>query len=196
MARIFNINLYPSGGWYFRDAEGVKHVGSSLQALVNTVRAYRERNALDIGDPEMDIVNQLCARDPGYCREEVRRVPTPAPGAPRNPLSTLAQKVSSWVSQRFADRRMGRIKKVTASEAKRRAAICARCPKQLAFPSTCGGCKENVNRLAAEAVANEVLDRSLQCCSILAEWTPTSVWIDSPPEPNNDLPVECWRKLK
>lgn len=196
MARIFNENMYPDGGWWFRDSDGVKHTGSSFRALLKTVRAYRERAAIEIGDLEVEVVNQLCARNPGYCREEPQRV-APAPsGAPRNAISTLAQKVSSWVSRRFADRRMGRLKKVTASEAKRRAQICAKCPKQTAFPSTCGGCKENVNRLAAEAVANETLDRSLQCCSVLAEWTPASVWVDSPPEPNPDLPNECWRKLK
>lgn len=195
MARWFNENLYPEGGWWFRDADGVKHVGSSFRALLNTVRAYRERAAIEVGELEAEVVNQLCARNPGYCREEVQRV-VPTPSGPRNTISTLAQKVSSWVSQRFADRRMGRTKKVSAGEAKRRAQICAKCPKQLAFPSTCGGCKENVNRLAAEAVANEVLDHSLQCCSVLSEWTPTSVWIDAPPEMNPDLPLECWRKLK
>jgi hypothetical protein len=65
----------------------------------------------------------------------------------------------------------------------------------MAFPSTCGSCKENVNRLASETVSGQPLDANLRCCSVLAEWTPVSVWLDLPPEPNAELPAGCWRKL-
>lgn len=197
MSRIYNVNLHPSGGWEFIDPQGVKHAASGFKALINVVTAYRKRAKLDPGDPEVEITNQICARHPDFCKGAAPKIissPVPA-GAPRNFISTLAPKVSSWVSRLFGEKRMGRVKKVSAAEARRREQICARCPKQVPFPSSCGGCIDNVNRLSGEIVS-EPLNKSIQCCMALAEYTPVSVWLDQPPVDNGNLPEECWRKQK
>lgn len=197
MPRIYNENLHPSGGWEFIDSAGVKHTGSSKKSLVNAVTAYRKRAGFEPGDPEVEITDQICSKHPDFCRGATPKVSAaPAsPGTPRNFLSTLAPKVSSWVSRLFGEKRMGRVKRVPAAEARRREQICARCPRQVPFPSSCGGCVDNVNRLSGEIV-NEPLNRSIQCCTVLAEYTPVSVWLDRPPVVNAELPDECWRKQK
>lgn len=196
MARIYNENLWPDGGWFFIDASGVRHSGTSFRALVNVVAEYRARAGFEPGDPTVEVTEQVCSRQPEFCHAGVpRQVPLQVTSPiPRNYISTLAQKVSSWISTKFADKRMGKVQRVGAAEARRRESICARCPKQHAFPSSCGPCLDNVNRLAGEVIPGEPLNHGIKCCSALAEWTPVSVWLDEPQVADDGLPAECWKK--
>jgi hypothetical protein len=194
MSQKFNENLYPDGGWYFRDAEGVKHTGSSFRSLVKTVADYRTRNKFEPGEPEVEITVQLCGRNPGYCRDDQPRVPKATEQKPRSTVGTLAQKVISWMTWMTQQRRLKKLQKVSRVEAKRRANICSRCPKQAAFPLSCGACKASVKALERALLGEDPVHDSIETCSVLREQTSTSVFFEFPPSTNPDLPANCWRR--
>jgi hypothetical protein len=195
MSVRFNENLYPDGGRFFKDADGVTHKGSSFKSLIKTVRDYRERNKFEAGDPELEITTQLCGRNPGYCNEAVPRVPAPKQGKPRSSVSQLGQKVMSWMTFMIQEKRRNRLSRVPRAEAKRRADICARCPRQAAFPLACGACKASVKTTEKGLLDNQSpVHDGIETCSILHEQTSTSVHFVLPPSDSDELPENCWRR--
>lgn len=196
MSLRFNENMYPDGGWYFRDAQGVNHIGNGFRSLVKVVTEYRTRNKFELGDPEVEITVQLCGRNPGYCRDD--QPGAPRPGAQRGPRSTkgtLTQKVIFWMTWMTQQKRLKRLKKVSRAEAKRRANICARCPKQQAFPLSCGSCKANMKNLERALLGEDPVHSSIETCSVLQEQTSASVFFELPHSDNPDLPANCWRQI-
>ncbi len=195
MSVRFNENLYPDGGWYFKDSDGVTHRGSSFKSLINTVREYRARNKFEAGDPEVEITTQLCGRNPGYCNDTTPRIPEPKSVRLKSSVSHLGQKVMSWMTFMIQEKRRGRISRVPQSEAKRRAGICARCPRQHAFPLACGACKLSVKTSERGLLDNQApVHDGIETCSILHEQTSTSVHFNLPSSDNPELPENCWRR--
>lgn len=187
--QIFNPNLYPgNGGWYFVDSNGTKHVGSSFNALVNTVTAYRQRNGFPMGDPHGEITAQLCARQPGFCRDSDQGV---VPPLPRH--AHLTQRIVSWVGSWVQEKRFGRLKRVSDEEARRRAGICATCPRQIGIPMTCSDCAENLARMRLAILdGQQPVHKGLQTCDVFLDDLQVIVHHESGTSPA--APVWCWRK--
>ena len=86
MSLRFNRGLFPPGGWVYVDSTGVTHLGKSFAQLVSRVVNYRVINRLPMGDPAVEIDDQLCKNFPGYCRgpsaasRPKRIIPQPGPG--------------------------------------------------------------------------------------------------------------------
>ena len=69
MKRI-NDGIYPkNGGYLFIESDQSRHVGTSPGNLLLRVVAYRKRAGLPAGNPEVEIQNQICERNPGICYE-------------------------------------------------------------------------------------------------------------------------------
>lgn len=189
MALSFNPNLWPDGGWFFKDADGVKHVASSFPALINTVTEYRKRRSQPPGDVEQEITVQLCGRNRGFCKDT-----NPGP-IPEMPSPTLHQKVLDYLTTMTQEKRLKRLKRVSDDVARQRAEVCARCPRQRAHPSTCGGCLQSIaNSRKALLDGQDPVHAGIQTCSVLQEDAATMVHFDVGRRNDPGLPPQCWRR--
>lgn len=186
----FNPNLWPDGGWFFKDADGVKHKGSSFNALVKTVIEYRQRRGQNVGDATQEIVVQLCARNRGFCKD------THPPGPiPETPSSNLMAKILNFMGWLIQEKRLGHIRLIDRNVAMARANICAKCPRQRALPTSCGGCKASVHT-SRKAILDgqEPVHAGIAVCAALDEDVATVVHIAVPQRHDESLPAECWRR--
>lgn len=192
MSAILNTHVYPPGGYYFVDAEGVRFEAENTKKLAQRVKEYRFLNGKQAGDPEQEINDFTCARYPTGCRDKDAR-----PLKPSADHIPLAARVTRWLAiiVRALGRNPGAY--VSKAEANRRAAICLTCSQQADWRSGCGPCQEATNRLAFSARRGmEAIDGGqLKACSILGEDTRTSVFLDGlKPSDRPELPKHCWRK--
>lgn len=185
-----NLNLYPDGGYIFVEGDGTQFRGDGWKDLIAKVKAYRERNRREVGDPESDIFSQYCARMPSHCRD-MRHVPVQTGG---HSLS-LNQRVMQFIANLLEWKRRAPIARVADSEAAERAAICANCPRQKSLVKTCQQCLTTV-----EHGRKVILDghpsqhQGLMACEALGEDLPLTVHIEQPPVPEDRVPAHCWRK--
>ncbi len=202
-ASRWNPRVYPAGGWQFTDSANIKHLGTSLPTLVNAVREFRNRNALPPGSPEQEVVDQLCKRFPHACTGgEVSGSAVRPAGKEASGREKLALSVVVWLSK--VARAVARVGKpdqtfATKTEAERRAAICAECPKQTRWDTNCGSCGQGHRRMSFALRRGRDVDNPtrLLACSVLAEDTRLSVFLENlQPVKSDDLPENCWRKEK
>jgi hypothetical protein len=131
-----NEGLYPSGGYVFRETDGVTITSDSWSSLVVAVSAYRVRRKLAPGAPWEEICNQYCASRPHVCSQVW--------GDRRQPeFNGTTATVISWLADMRAKKNSKELVYVSASEAKTRAAICAKCPMRFEWPS-CKSCNKPV----------------------------------------------------
>lgn len=184
-----NPNLFPSGGWYFKDADGVKHKSNSFANLIKTVTQYRERRGQAMGNPTQEIMVQTCGRNPGFCRDG-HTVPVP-----EAPSSNMMAKILNFLTWLIQEKRLGHLRLIDRDVALARAHICAQCPRQRSLPTTCGSCKAGVaNSRRAILDGQEPVHAGIQVCSVLEEDVATVVHIAVPQRHDVTLPAECWRR--
>lgn len=182
-----NQNIYPKSGHFFKDAEGVKHVGDSWPGVIARLKAYRRRRGQPEGDAAAEVVAQVCAREPILCQPD-----SGAQHAAAIRKASLKSRILSWlVSVRGnTDKRF-----VEQSLARQRADICAKCPKNVPLPSGCASCTNTVMGLRKEILGpGRFIDGRLNECDCLTEDIPITVHIDMIALDNPDLPGHCWRR--
>jgi hypothetical protein len=186
----FNPNLYPDGGWWFKDAEGTKHKANSFDNLVKTVIEYRQRRAQDVGNPTQEITVQLCGRHRGFCKD------THPPGPmPETPNGNLMAKILNFMGWLIQEKRLGHIRLIDRNVALARANICAQCPRQRALPTTCGSCKSSVATSRRGILdGNDPVHQGIAVCSALEEDVCTVVHLAVPQRHDETLPAACWRR--
>jgi len=192
----FNTFLRPVGGKYFLDADGVKFRGDQWEHVAARLRSYRKRAGQPPGDPEQEILDQVCARQPEYCQEAKPSPPAQRAIAAANEFSRASSRaITQWLVSILRLRRVGGAQPVPREEARRRAAICAGCPMQKAFSSVCGSCKA-MRKTAKQILfgGSSSIGEKLKGCRVLGEDTSTSVHISQDPSANLALPANCWRK--
>lgn len=185
-----NKNLYPPDGYVFREADGSHHRGGSWKDLQNRVKTYREINSIYIGDVWADIVIQVCARLPNFCRSNAPVVPPR-----RRESNSLNTRISAWVGQLLAAKRMGKVSFVPDDEARRRASICLGCPMQKPMARTCGACITLVDRSRRIVFGHkDPVHQGLLSCDALGEDSVLAVHLVQPPREPHLVPSFCWRK--
>lgn len=184
-----NKNLYPPDGYVFRETDGSHHRGSNWKSLEDRVRTYREINGLPAGDVWGDIEAQICVRIPHFCRSQTK---TPVR---RREGSSLNGRVTGWIGRQLGTKRAGRITFASDEEARRRAAICGRCPQQQALSKTCGDCLRQVAKARAVIFGRKPLvSQNLEACGVLGEDSTLAIHINQPSADPNGLPADCWRR--
>ena len=183
-----NVNVYPTGGYFFKEADGtIIKANSSWASVIARVIAYRRRNKLPVGDPKKEVHAQACERDPANCREDV------------DPVTQLALRVASLKGRALAWLAGLRAKREEllwgdGENAAARAAVCAGCPAHAALAGGCGACRKALAGVRAELAGARPVDPKLGGCSILGEDCAIAVWIDQPTVDNQELPACCWRR--
>jgi hypothetical protein len=188
----FNQNLYPDGGYLFTDRDGTVLRGDSWRDLEKRIRGYRAINNFSPGDPWTELQVQVCARQPSFCREEG---PGPVNGGHHS--TTLNQRVINWFIHVIGLKRVNRLPRVDDNEARRRADICARCPRQTSLNKACEACIASIVTSRKAILDGQAsLHQNLQPCGALGEDPTIAVHIEQSPSDNPHLPAECWRKQK
>lgn len=185
--RQFNRNLYVER--VFTERDGTRHRGDTWRELFESIRKYREINSFDPGEPEREVNEQVCAKQPGLCgeHEDVVRVVN-------GHSLTFNQLILQWLATTISSLRLHAIKFVPTEEASRRAKICAGCPKQLALNNSCGTCITSVTNARIGILEARNNYQNLLPCGMLNEDCAVSVSLELPPSTNPNLPANCWRR--
>lgn len=190
MSLRINLNLYPKEGFFFKESDNAKIRAASWKAVVKKVREYRERAKLPIGDPEAEVMQQACQRNPTLCHPTGPRITV-------NPPVSLKSRVLQWLSNFRRQKEGGaHLAQVSAEEAAGRARICASCPMNRPIGvNSCSSCKLAVGELRKYLFGDAKFDGRLGGCEILGADIASAVRFDEVRVDNPSLPVHCWRKI-
>lgn len=181
-----NSNLYPKSGYRFKQPDGTIIVGPDWNTVIAKVIAYRKRNNLPFGDPDAEVNAQACQNNPSLCREDSQVT------REQRKIVSLKGRVLNW----FSNIRAGRIEIGDEENMRKRANICALCPKNISLPDGCAACRGAVKEVRKSVIGSRPVDERIAYhgCIVLGFEPATAAWIDSPTVENSELPPYCWRK--
>jgi len=183
-----NPNIYPPGGFVFRERDGTMIRAGSWKAVVTRTKAYRKRNVLEVGDVEKEVMDQACAASPDLCQ----RVNTEAVPVPR----TLKSRVFAWLNDWRKEKKNNPVRYVSDAEAERRAKICQGCGFQRAVGGGCSSCAAFLKASRKEILEKVPAQTSVGACAVLNSDLPTAVHLDEIAIRHTELPGHCWRKAQ
>ncbi len=187
MKRI-NPNIYPSGGYTFKEQDGSVHSADSWEGVMVRVTAYRKRQRKDFSRVREEVTLQACSKHPILCVED--NGVTPA----RQKEVSLKGRVLKWLTSMRLRKEKENFKFVNSDMHAARTDVCIRCPLDKSLPHGCGACKAALTELRETLVGGRQTDSRIEACPILGEYLPVSTWIDDPTIVNPSLWQECWRK--
>lgn len=190
--RIINLNLFPAGGFFFRDADGSVHRAGSWRRVIAKVTEYRARNKMPPGKPEEEVFAQACVRQPAICGgNQTQAISVVKPATP------FKAKVLQWCNSLRREQEKGPLVYVSDAESKRRAAICATCPFNTPTGANdCSSCKQSFVNYRDNLIGTaRPRDKRLGGCKILNSDLVTAVHLDEVRIDNSALPGHCWRKI-
>ena len=189
-----NLNLSPPEGYEFRETDGTLLVGTSWRGLVRVVAKYRAGAKLPPGNPFAEIMEQACRRNPSLCTESNT---VPYPQQTKDPRSGIKLRVMHWlVAWGKQARSLDGIRFVDAETARKRADVCAKCPRNALLPTGCGACRKSLASLRSNVIGgHRATDGRLGGCDVLGSDLPAAVHLDEIRIDDTNLPAECWRKV-
>lgn len=126
--------IYPSAtGYTFIDSTGTRLEGGNLPDLIQRVGAWRKLNGLHPGNPEAEVHEFLCKRNPGLCRGGVAAA-TAVPDNSRR----LAERVLAWLGR--IGSAFTRPERVPDGVIEARVAACRQCRYNKEYTAACAGC--------------------------------------------------------
>lgn len=185
-----NKTLYPSGGYKFLNSDGVTLVGTSWETLEIAVMEHRKRHGLPPGEPWKEICAQYCTAHPELCSKPW--------GAQRHPdLNGTSATVLDWLDVVRKASEKGELEFVSPEEAKRRAAICKKCPLRVEWPS-CVSCSKPTQALRWRILRGQQHSGAeLGACTKfrIDLYVAVSLKHDFAPSARvSDVPKECWKR--
>jgi len=186
--KSLNPNIFPKGGYFFRDSDGAKIFADSWPGVIRRVEAYRKRAGYPPGNPTDEVIAQVCARDGTVCVETTEAY------ASQLRKTSLKGRVLQYLNRLRQNKTKEPPAFVDESEARRRAAVCAKCPKNTALPGGCASCKAAVTEMRKDLLGPKFIDGRLEACIILGEDLPVSSHLDQQTVIPEELPGDCWRK--
>lgn len=186
--RKLNPNLFPKDGFWFKNGDGVKLAAATLKDLVVRVIAYRKRARQEPGDPANEVVGQICERNPVLCYNDAGSMEVALKKA------SLKSRVLAWMALARRHAKESKIEFVDFQTSQARAAVCAKCPLNVAFEQGCASCNETQNEIRKEVMGRRVLDQRLMSCLVLGEDMKMAAHMERETVDNGDLPAHCWRK--
>jgi hypothetical protein len=188
--KVINPNIYPHGGFFFREGDGTRHAANSWSGVVARVKRYRLRQGKPTDTVENEVLFQACVRNPSLCVEDN--------GVTRAKLkeASLKTRVLKWLNHIRGIKEKGgdAIRFAEPGLHDARVDVCYRCPMDKGLPEGCGSCQQALKHLQEEVVGGRKTDSRIAACPVLAEYLPVSTWIEQDAVPNDALWGECWRK--
>jgi hypothetical protein len=185
--RKINVNLFPKGGYVFKENDGTIITSSNWKGVFARVTEYRRRNNFPSGNPEQEVMEQACKSNPGICTDE-----TPQMLRDRRRVS-LKGRWLAWLSEKIRLRAKEPLVFVD-EEAPARANICANCPENQAMQEGCSSCRSAVNEMRRTLIGGKAIDGRLHGCAVLSQDNAVAIYLDEQRVDEPDLPTQCWRK--
>lgn len=182
----------PNGFRHYDSTTKITFEGSSWEDVARKLEGYRRANGMHVGSPIEEIVTKFCSEFPHYCFKADRNQVF---AAMQHTDLGFGNRVVGWVSTTVS--RVHLLRRVSEHNANARAAICAQCPRQQDWTTSCGCSVGQVSQLKGYVfkslgVSETNATRPLRACGALAEETSVSVWLEQPPV-NSGQPENCWR---
>jgi hypothetical protein len=186
--KTVNPNLPLVGGHTFTESDGMVLTAENWKKLAVRVAEYRAIRKLPPGQPWQDIMAQICQRNPARCHE--------APGVITPASPSIKGRVFQWLGTKSREQRStSGLTFVKDEEARKRAAVCQKCPNRAQAGSGCSSCQSSLAALRKAVLGGRSpIEPKLGACYKLAEDLPVAVHIDDTPVNDNSLPATCWRK--
>lgn len=192
MSLKIKTGLHPTGGYFFLESDGSRHIANGPINCIRKITDYRKRNGMPPGDPKADFFRQHCERNPTHCFSAAEVPHAGVAAVPTSKPRSLKGSVLSWL-MRMRGRR-GDLRWVSDQETRRRVDICLRCPKNQNISGTCSSCKAALGGLRSEILGGKVLvDARAAGCAALNEDIPISAMLDDAAVEPAGLPGQCWR---
>lgn len=186
--KAINPNIFPKGGYLFKDPDGTVHTGDSWAGVRARVKAYRKRQGKPVDTVDEEVITQACQRNPVLCVEE-----HPANAEQMKKVS-LKGRVLLWLNRVRNVRGKRPLVFVAGDLNAARADVCFRCSKNQGTPEGCGSCRAALKALRDDIIGSRNFDQRLNACGVLGEYLPVSTWLELQAVPDPELPWECWRK--
>lgn len=193
-------------GYIFVETDGTRFRGNSWEDLTQKVAEYRSQRG-GVGDVRGDVIRQNCKKQPAACRDDAPKAHKPSPrdrvpDAPRPAVppgisagGNVVAGVTNWIARLMNLKRKGQLSFVPVPEARRRASICAQCPKQQQVTGSCGGCMSALKASKAILLSGQgIVEKAISGCRALSEDTGVSIHLVQPASGQADLPANCWRR--
>jgi hypothetical protein len=186
--RYINPNIFPKDGYKFQDRDGSWHHADSWAGVIKRVRIYRTRNKMEMGNPEVEVIEQACARAPNLCVDNNGHTEE------RVKVASLKSRVLQRMNALSQAKEKNQVNFVEHDESRQRAEICAKCPKNISIPAGCASCKAALKHLREVVIGKRFVDGRLSACAVFGSDLATEVHLDEVRINHADLPGNCWRK--
>jgi len=186
--RQINRNLFPRDGYFFKESDGVRIGADTWAGVIARVKRYRARAGLPPGNPEEEVMNQACDRNPGYCTTENAAYTHEVSRA------SLKNRVLLWFLQMRKRKTDESIRIMSDTDARNRAQVCAGCPRNQALPEGCSSCRAAIEESRKQLIGSRFVDARINSCAVLGEELNTTIHLDLVRVENSALPEHCWRK--
>ncbi len=156
----------PPGQWHFPVSETVTLRALTFDMLRQEIFDWRVSNAQEPGNIEAEIDAYFCKKWPARCYAEDKDGHYP-PGVTAE--DKMSDRVLRWVASMVDIRRVpqGGWPLASLKTAESRAKGCANCPRNIAWPSGCGGCDQSVKTASARVRSHRAVPvENLQACSL------------------------------
>ncbi len=167
--------------------DGIPLRAGNLAGLVSAVHVYHSERggAISLEDVGVQVVEQLCSRNPNACRNsEGGRMPVDPKQFPR--IAAKVERITNAI-------RAGNHNLVSAELAAERAAICKQCRYHTPLNGPCRGCSEELQQVAdASGRSIPGYDKTLRACSYYTAHA--GLQAVSLVDVTADAPAGCWRK--
>lgn len=183
--KSLNPNIHPHEGFFFKDADGARIFGDTWAGVIARVRKYRARAGYAPGNPEEEVTQQACARNPVLCNNDPQGHAAHVQNLP------LKSRVLTWLNNLTNQKDKQFVEEGLARE---RAAVCAKCSKNVGLPGGCASCKAALNHLRKQVLDKRFQDGRINACEVLGEDLPTVVHLEIQTVENSALPAPCWRR--
>ena len=196
------------GGWHYynplKDGKQHKIEAQSYEELERTVLRFRLEQIVLVdatrADPESvaeDIKAYICTHFPNSCVDRAAGHPSDLP-AINGDEQTFRQFIPliSRIAEWFGNLSITPRAFVAPATADKRAGICASCPRNIRFETTCGPCNQQIRTNTIHLLGHRTtrFDSQLLGCRELGHSNRAAVWLDLEPVSSENLPHPCWMR--
>ena len=193
-------SIIPPGGHHFIEKidgqPDVRIEGANYREVAAALLRHRLANKVPPGDPLSEVYGFVCGQWPHFC-DDVGPVPAPRSTSQGH----ISGDILHWMNQLWKRQAGAPRSLVQDPKARRRAEVCAQCPKNVEWTAGgCGSCISTAQQVGYVYRAGRTtgIDQNLLGCSIVRQDNHTAVWSDNLPDMTEAqkaaLPDHCWRK--
>jgi len=192
--------ILPHGGggqWHYQQ-EGLEEIiyADSPESLCKKILRHRLDRGVAVGNIEQDVaefIKRVSPQNDRFRRHAAQLVHS-EPKA--KPITPLIERIKEWLVSK-----QGKISKLTDQfEAVRRGEICAQCPQNIPWRTSCGECNSDIDyRVNMVRQRTEFqMDKKLRACRLHNLALQAAVLLDQEelPEKKESAPAYCWLPIR